>query len=191
MPHVCFAVRSTTIGTTYPVGKSVAHMEFSSGRTTTTGVALWTGAGWNQEGTKSTDANFGKRWLNYGGARSYRVNVKYGKYKWCSYKYGSCETEWKPMYHTGGTGHNDLSSRPGFGTCQKVDAGPWWRSSSSGSAYSYGAGVKFKGKIGIDLSSRRQYSSGNKLFYDIKGLKRMCGNGRLPGVASKVMERFR
>jgi hypothetical protein len=183
--------RMTTIGTTYPVGRTVARMQFTSGRATTTGVALWTGVGWEQEGTLATDAGFGKKWPNYGGARSYRVQIRYGKYSWCSAKYGFCETEWKPMLHTGQTGRNNLSSRPNFQTCRRVDSGEWWRDDTSGSAYKYGAGVKFKNVIGINLSSKRQYSSSNKIWYDIAGAKRLCGNGRVPALASKLMERFR
>lgn len=71
------------------------------------------------------------------------------------------------MLHTGQTGRNNLSSRPNFQTCRRVDSGEWWRDDTSGSAYKYGAGVKFKNVIGINLSSKRQYSSSNKIWYDI------------------------
>ena len=184
------SVRSTTIGTTYPIGTTKATMEFTAGKSTTTGVALNAGGYWKQDGTKSTDAGFGKEWLLSGDRRSYRVNIRYGKYRFCMETYGWCETTWEPMNHTGGTGHNVLSSAPDFKHCQGVDAGPWWRRDSGGYAYSYGAGVKFKSVINIDLSSRRQYSTGNKLLYDIPRERRMCGSNADPALASKVMERW-
>lgn len=60
------------------------------------------------------------------------------------------------------------------------------------SAYSYGAAVKFKGAIGIDLSGKRSYSSDSWIIYEVAGNnKRLCGNNDWPDYAGKVMERFR
>jgi len=64
---------------------------------------------------------------------------------------------------------------------------------SGGGAYSYGAAVKFAGVLGIDLSIKREWSSSNKLRYDIVGDRtKLCGNNDdWPSVAGKIMQKWR
>ena len=70
-----------------------------------------------------------------------------------------------------------------------MTAGKWSRDKSNGSAYSYGAGVKFKSLIGINLKVTRNYSSKQKVIYRLKKERRLCGNNNPPAYASKLMAR--
>lgn len=188
-------VRSTTIGTTYPVGNDTAKMRIKSSEGGSYGIAFnvaGDSAGFKADGTKFTQDSWGKDWDATGQQRSYRKGIEYHLNDiWC----GATEmgTEWRPAGETGGTGHNNGITRPTWNTyCANVDKGSWFRDSTSGTAYSYGAAVKFKEIIGIDLSARRDYSSNQFIKYNLTANnKRLCGSDDYPARAGKIIQRFR
>ena len=191
-------VRSTTIGTTYPVGNSTAHMVVTSSQGAEYGIAssMSGTGGWSQSGTKFTKSGWGKEWLPSSSQRSYRKGVEYTKvHTWCSTPYTLLDMgyKWKPTGESGGTDSNVGIDRPNWTKCAPEDPGPWWRDDSGGGAYSYGAAVKFAGVLGIDLSIKREWSSSNKLRYDIVGDRtKLCGNNDdWPSVAGKLMQKWR
>lgn len=187
--------RSATIGTTYPVGNDKARMIVESSDGATYGMASKTniaGAEWESDGSKFTKTNWGFEWTWGGGDRSYRKGIEYG-YTWLRCGGTKVSEGYEPMGETGGTGLNPGITRPDWKTyCPNVSNGNWWREDSNGTAYAYGAAVKIADVLGINLSIRRQYTTDQKLVYDISGgNKRMCGSNTWPAKAGKVMERFR
>lgn len=96
------------------------------------------------------------------------------------------------MYQLGYTWSYRLSgSAPNWNThCGPIAAGSWYRGTVRGSDYSLSYGVKIKDVIGIDLSSRRAYSSGSRLYYKVPVRRRLCGNDAVPAKAAKLRERF-
>lgn len=189
-------VRSTTIGTTYPVSEDNAKMvvNSSSGASYGTAVSVKTSGSWGAFKTgesKFTQSGWGFSWDPWADARSYRKGVEYGLYELsCSVGCWSCSKTWFPVGETGGTGENRGIARPDFGNCQLVSGGSWWRDNSSGSAYTNDAAVDFSGVIGIDLSISRQYNGNQKLLYNLNKQRRMCGSNDWPSTAGKVMSRF-
>lgn len=59
-------------------------------------------------------------------------------------------------------------------------------------AYSYGAAVKFKSVIGIDLTIKREYTQSQSLLYKFTGKRKhkLCGNNDYPSMAGKLIDRF-
>jgi len=185
---------STTIGTSYPVGESTANMDVSSSQGGSYGVAFSaTGdaGSFKADGSAFKQSSWGFTWAPSSHARSYRKGIQYGYYKIACTPAGLVGYQWAPIAETGGTSHNNDVTRPDWTVCVPVDVGHWWRDKTSGHAYSYGAGVKAKSVVGLDLSVSRQYSSSQRLHYYIRGRKKLCGNDDFPSVAGKVMERRR
>jgi hypothetical protein len=58
-----------------------------------------------------------------------------------------------------------------------------------GHAYSYSAGVKSAGTIGIDLSVVRSYNAEARLAYHVDAKKQICGNNDVPSLAGKIQEK--
>ena len=191
--------RSTTIGTTYPVGNSVAKMRVIESEGGKYGLAfrgVASGAEWYASGSKFTQDSWGFEWPYASAQRSYRKFIEYKRYdKTCGAAVPVyLGKEWQVIGETGGTEHNDGIDRPGWDDeCTPADFGYFTRDLTDGSAYSYGAGVKFASAIGIDLSVERDYSENQFVKYWIKGpaLKELCGSDDMPSRAGKVIERFR
>lgn len=189
-------VRSTTIGTTYPVGVDTATMVVNSSTGASYGIAVTTkiGTKWSAfqaSSEKFTQSGWGFQWAGYDASRSYRKGVEYGLFQLsCVVGCAACSRSWYPIGETGGTGENRGIERPDWGNCQSVSKGQWWRDSSSGTAYINGAAVDFSGVIGIDLSIERQYNSSQKIVYNLDAGRRMCGSNTWPSTAGKVMSRF-
>ena len=191
--------RSATIGTTYPVGNSTARMEVDHSEGAKYGAAFQAigDVGFTASGEIFTKTGWGKAWVLSGAQRSYRKGILYHKFiNHCMDEGPSrywTEPWWYPIGETGGTAHNDGLTRPSWNShCDGVDAGPWWRNSGSGAAYKYGASVKFAGMIGIDLSITRDYSSNQKLYYNVVGNKtKLCGSNAMPSMAGKIIQRFK
>jgi hypothetical protein len=189
------SVRSTTIGTTYPVGADTATMvvNSSTGASYGIGVSSKVGGSWGAfqaSSDKFTQSGWGFQWANYDGSRSYRKGVDYGLFELtCVRGCTKCSRSWYPIGETGGTGENPGIDRPDWGNCQAVSKGAWWRDSSNGTAYTNSAAVDISGLIGIDLSIERQYNSSQKILYNLKAPRRMCGSNTWPSTAGKVMSR--
>lgn len=191
---------STTIGTAYPVGGDKAWMRHTAGSATEFGTALGIatdiGGAFHQSSTRSVERSVGFTWDGQTYARSFRVGVIYQKvlamFDRCSG--GPYYTTWVPIGYNGGFGENTSGvTRPNWTHCVEIGAtGRWDRKSSSGSAYSSSAGLKFASVIGIDLSSKRNYNAESVLSYQIsvKG-RRVCGSNAFPQQAAKVMERLK
>lgn len=123
--------------------------------------------------------------------RSYRTKVNYHKYANC---FGW--TRWEPHIEIGSaTSNYSRLSRPSWNKyCGPVTRGVKWRRyRTDGKSYSYGAAVKFRDLIGIELSGEKQYSSSHTLYYKILGTrkKKLCGNNDYPSKAGKIVERYR
>jgi hypothetical protein len=190
-------VRSTTIGTTYPIGNDKATMVVSSSTGAYYGVAASAkGSGgvfgaFMASNSKFTQSGWGFQWAGYDAARSYRKGIEYGLYELsCVVGCTKCSRSWIPIGETGGTAENRGIARPDWGNCVGVSAGKWWRDRSDGSAYTNSAAVDFSGVIGIDLSIERQYNGNQKVQYTLLQPRRMCGSNGWPSTAGKVMSRY-
>jgi hypothetical protein len=181
-----------TLGTTYPVGKSKAFMMVSASQGAAYGSGLSVSGKygtWSASGTKHSDGNWSKTWLGSSSSRSYQKQVEYFKWEYqfldsrCNY------FRWIANQETGGTTSNTGIARPDFGNCVPEDPGPWARTDSKGTSYSYDAAVKFSSVIGVDLSISRNYSTSQFVQYDIVGRKRLCGSDTWPTKAGKIMEK--
>lgn len=191
-------VRSATIGTTYPLGESVARMHFTGSSTTEMDMAVSasSNAGFRISGNRSVSSGFSQTWNHSTSVRAFRVGVQYGLYRYCSRVYGTCYSySWRPIQLTGGAATQSFpaSTRPDFRHCEPVSFGTWSRSRSDGRTYRHSAGVGFRDVVGFDLGVSRGYSASSRTDYEIRGSRRkeMCGNNTFPSVAGKVMERFR
>lgn len=194
---------STTIGTAYPFGGvATGWMEVSSSQGADYGLgASNDNATWYLNGSRFTQNGWGFNWSPDTRARSFRKDIEYAKYHTgCTVIVNGTtsytnEWRWKPVSESsGGVSQNFDIARPNWTRCvdHAMAPGTWYRDNTSGNAYKYGGAVKFRDVIGIDLSIKRQYSSYQRLVYQIAGNnKTLCGNDALPGSAGKIlMKRF-
>lgn len=190
-----------TTGTTYPYsggtagGDHKARMVYGSGtsRSTTFGVAVsGSGGSWSSSGTKTTTSGWASEWGFSTVYRTYRAEVRYGKYRKYWTRCGTINYRWQPRYETGGSTRVRLNSKPNYSYCTPVNGGQTWiRTSSTGKAYTNSAGVKFKSVIGINLSSTRQFYSNRRYEYKIVGnSKYMCGKTTYPAEAGLLHEKW-
>ena len=190
-------VRSTTIGTSYPVGDTKGRMVVSSSDGAKYGIGLDVdsdGAGFSASGSKFTQSGWSFAWAWEGANRSFRKSIEYTKFRLTCGSPGAVvrQTSWRPTGETGGVGNNYSITVPNWSNCQNAPAGTWSRDSESGSAYSYGAAVKFASVIGIDLGISRQYSATQKLEYRIPNTAyKLCGSNNYPATASKIQTKRR
>lgn len=193
--------RSTTIGTTYPVGGDKAKMSVSSSRGASYGVAVQgKNAATGEWGSfrvgesKFTRSGWGFDWDGSTEARSYRKGIEYHKVETdCVRGCNKCLRTWIPVGETGGVGENSEGvNRPTWQKCSAINSkGFWWRDEGGGHAYTFDAAVKFAEVIGIDLSIERSWNEDNRIGYNMTKGRRLCGSGDdWPSVAGKVMERF-
>lgn len=182
--------RWATVGTSYPRGGHTSWLNYTSSTSTTMGAAISSDnryGSFSQNSTKTTADSWGQNFAPSSSDRSYRVEVRMGNWKCTSY--WSMYT-WEAMRQNGYTWSYPLSSKPNWNTyCGPISAGKWWRGEHRGKDYSLSYGVKIKGLIGIDLSTRRAYSSGSRLVYDAPVPRTLCGNNDDAGWASKMRER--
>lgn len=177
-----------TIGTSYPVGLST--LRYSNSTASSFGVAFKRGDTWTQQGTESTEDSWGQQFNKSGRNRSYQTQVVYRRQN-CQYAHsGLSYSKSMPEYQAGYTRVNLLGPKaPNFTHCGPVYRGLWWRGSSRGTDYQLSYGVKSKHLIGIDLSSRRAYSSEGRLSYIYRKPRTMCGSNADAGLARTVRER--
>lgn len=190
-------IRSTTIGTAYPLAGDKAWMDVNSSQGASYGVAFSVKApsgAWGEfraSEDKFTKSSWGFEWAKSGRARSFRKGVEYGLFeRTCYAGCTRCQRFWVPIGETGGTGNNWGITRPDWTYCQGVAPGAWWRGQEGGKNYTYGSAVKFAGVIGLDLSISRSYSGQQRLYYELPVRRRLCGNNGNPAVAGKIMERL-
>lgn len=171
-------------------------MVVSSSQGASYGVAASaTGAytGFHADGSRFVQSGWGFTWDWSGAQRSFRKGIEYQLMNKRCYGTGYLTGDrhmWRPVGETGGVSHNDGLSRPGWDTCAGVDAGVWRRDNSDGHAYSYGAAVKMEDVIGINLSIDRNYYSSQRLEYNLKTRRRLCGNDAYPANAGKIIDRL-
>lgn len=182
--------RWATVGTSYPRGGHTSWLKYSSSTSITMGAAMSsdnTYGSFSENGTKTTGDSWGQNFQAESYDRSYRVSTRMGNYRCTSYW---TIYSWSPVQQNGYTMEYRLSSKPNWNTyCGPIAAGRWWRGDQRGNDYSLSYGVKIASLIGIDLSTRRAYSSGGRLVYDAPVARRLCGNNGEAGVASKMSER--
>lgn len=180
-----------TIGTSYPLKGSQSWLTYTSSSSSSFGVAVsMYGGAFKSSDTRTLGDDWGQDFAERNINRSFRVQVKYRK-QVCRYSDGSLiSRRWIPQWETGGTWGYKLDSAPShFKKCAPIAGGPWYRGSTRGRDYSLSFGVKFKSDIGVDLSTRRAYSNGARLYYANDNRRRVCGNDDDPSRASKVRER--
>lgn len=191
--------RSAVVRTAYPIGSTTTAVSYSTESSGSYGIGVSASGvfgSYKASGTKTASGGSGYTSSRNTGGRLYRREVNYGKYRveitnvWGDCTYHS--RQWRARSETGGATSAATSNRPNFTNCTNVDAGTWYRASSTGTAYSWSAGVEISGKIGIDLSSQKQYTSSNRITYYVSGSsKRMCGDNTYPSTSRKQMERYR
>ena len=185
-----------TIGTTYPIGNSVAWMTTSSadGNGASYGAAMrYAGSGIQADSSTFADGSWGKSWLKSADSRSYQANVKYVDMWFHGYLNPDCDHHhYYAIKETGGTGENAGIERPTTWDkkwCQPTSPGPFWR--TSGKKYEYGAAIKADAGLGLDLGIRRSYTTSQRTDYTIRGSnKSLCGNNDYPSNSGKLMERW-
>lgn len=190
--------RWATVGSSYPIRGSRAWLTYSSSTSSSFGVAVSydRGVSFSGSGSRTTSDEWGQDFAKSGANRTYRVQVRYRQSR-CDYYYGGRRVRensrrWSPHYQTGGTRSYRLSGgKPDFRHCAPVAAGTWHRGGTRHRDYTLSYGVKFKGAIGIDLSSRRAYTNGARLYYSSTKPRRLCGNNDFPSKAGKIRERKR
>jgi len=180
-----------TVGTSYPV--NLATLSYSNSTSSTFGAGVTYGNGWSASGTKTTEDSWGQNFNRSGRNRSYQVAVVYRRqncYLASAGTYSHSHTI--PEYQPGFSRVNLLGSAPDYRRyCGPVASGEWWRGGTRGTDYQLSYGVKVKDYIGIDLSSRRAYSSAGRLSYFYGKARRMCGSNSAPSTARTVRERYR
>lgn len=193
--------RSTTIGTSYPIGDTKSWMTHSEDRKSesTFGIAMgYAGddgkVNFKANGTKFTSSSWSGTWGESGNMRSYRIQVNYHHTVIGQGCHGSVHY-WRPHIETGGASTNrDGLSRPGWNTYCAGQPRDYTfdRTDIDGNAYTYGAAVKFKDVIDIDLSIKREYKSSQALHYHFAPGDRhkLCGNNDYPSMAGKLIDRY-
>jgi hypothetical protein len=177
-----------TVGTSYPTGKS--RLVYSNSTSTSFGAGVTYGDGWSASGSTTTGDSWGQGFKRSGANRSYRVDVEYRRqdcYLASSGTYSHTHTI--PQLQTGFTRSNRLGSAPDMGTCGEVASGEWFRGALRGTDYQLSYGVKSEAFIGINLCTRRAYSSEGRLSCFYGERRRMCGGDEYPSVARTVRER--
>lgn len=183
--------RWATVGTSYPLKSSKSWLTYSATSTSSFGVAVSLyGGAFKASDTRTLSDDWGQEFVPKSFNRSFRVQVRY-RLQRCTYSDGrEISRKWIPQWETGGTRGYKLGKAPShFKTCAPIAPGPWYRGGSRGRDYTLSTGVKFKSIIGVDLSTRRAYTNGAKLFYVNDKRRRVCGNNDDPSRASKVRER--
>ncbi len=191
LPQAPTTNRWATVGTSYPLKRDTATLEYGSSSTTTFGVAVDAGAGWQASGARTLSDSWGQSFKPRRMMRSYRVQVHY-KQQTCWDSSGGVvlSRKWVPQFETGGTAEHRLTARPDWRKCVGVAVGEWWRGKRRGDDYQLSYGVKFQDTIGIDLRTQRSYSRDSRLVYDVTRPRRLCGNTRVPALAAKIRERL-
>lgn len=182
--------RWSTVGTSYPRGGHQSWLNYTSSTSTSMGAAISsdnTYGSFSTNGTKTTADSWGQNFAAADYDRSYRIETRMGNYRCTSYW---TMFTWSAIQQNGYTWSYPLSTKPNWNQyCGPIAPGKWWRGQQRGSDYSLSYGIKIKDLIGIDLSTRRAYSSGSRLVYDAPVARTLCGNNGEAGVASKMRER--
>lgn len=179
-----------TVGTSYPIGKS--RLSYSSSTSSSFGAGVTYGNGWSASGSKTTEDSWGQNFKKSGAKRSYQVQVDYRRQNCYLASQGTySHSHTIPQRQPGFTRSNALGSAPNFRKCGKIASGEWWRGKVRGTDYQLSYGVKAAKFIGIDLSSRRAYSSDSRLSYYYGKKRRMCGSNDVPSEARTMRERHR
>ncbi|MDG4859630.1 hypothetical protein P8605_15965 [Streptomyces sp. T-3] len=213
-PHMVQPIKTAdvpaTIGSSYPVGDSVAWMTHKVGTTMRFGAAFEaSGAtGWSASGSAETEVakTTSMVWAKSGEPRVYRANVRF--------QTNQHYIDGKPLLKSGevirdnGMYTDVVLKDPAPHTPENEDVpdwrddntqkrcnldkdpaslGEWTREKSTANTYSLSTGLKVTEIIGITMTAERQYSKSSTLNYEIKkGAQTLCGNDELPAFAGKV-----
>ena len=186
----------STIGTSYPVGKSTAWMSVKTNKENGSrygGAVKFGGVNASFAGSTFASGGWGHTWNGSSALRSYRKQVEYRRVKYYNYLAGpACDhVHWIADTETGGVTHNTQGINwPDWTKCVQIDAGRWTRDSEKGKSYEFGAAVKLKEAIGVDLGISRKYTKYQAVTYNVVGKKVMCGNNGWPSVSGKQRERY-
>ncbi len=175
-----------TISTAYPKenGQSKAWLEYSKSysHSSTFGMAVNFGGGFESSGTRTVSGSWGQKWAAESAKRSFRVQVAYGYYRY-DYKGTDCDGDeesyyrWRPIRETGGTKDINLSINPSFSDhCTTVSKGIWSRYRGDGKAYTNSRGVKIQDYLGFKLSVKSNFATEKTLHYNAPYEREMCGN---------------
>lgn len=186
----------TKIAESYPVGKSTSwlRVDHSNGGRYQAAIKVPKHPV-DKLNLQHADGGWGATTKRSRAGRAYFTRVKYLTY---DNKYrdtdGYCQyyLTFEPSVETGAL-WSRKKHRPDYRHCAQVEGGTkWYRAQSDGSAYHLSGGVSAGGLVGVSLGLSKQYgSSTHAVVYKPRHTARMCGNDRVPAVASKVMERSR
>ena len=189
--------RWSTVGSSYPLKSSTSWLTYTSSTKTSYGYAVSVagGAFTESSGSKSVEDDWGQNFGQKNFDRAFRVRIKYRLYKCLGPRIiGSPEHSriWSPI-ETNGIDDAKLKGGPpaDWKECNPIGTGEWYRGESRGTDYSNSAGVKFKGIIGIDLSTQRAYVNGSRLYYSNPKKRKVCYRTGNPFTAPKLRERPR
>jgi hypothetical protein len=182
-----------TIGTSYPLKGSKSWLTYTSSSSSSFGIAVSLyGGSFKASDTRTLGDDWGQNFVKRNFNRSFRVQVRYRLQRCTTAQGKETSRRWVPQWETGGTWAYRLGAAPShFKKCVVIASGSWFRGSTRGRDYALSYGVKFKDVIGLDLTTKRAYSNGARLYYDNPHRRRVCGNNDDPSRASKVRERRR
>ena len=172
-------------------GPATNWAEVDSSHSVTTGTASSSSGSlgtWSVSGSQTHTTGNTKTFTEGLPDRDFQIEVKYGKWRtYCPsvYKYA-----FTPSYGTGGDRTTSITgSYPSLSYCTQTAAGVWKREVSTGNAFSFSAGVKASGVLGIDLGITNNYSSTTNqkmiLFYRPTKVAQICGDTDYPSRARK------
>ena len=189
--------RSTTIGTTYPVGGDKASMSVSSSTGASYGTAY---SITNSEGVfgsfrasagKFTRSSWGFDWDASAQSRSYRKGILYGKFL------RSLRPRLRrvlPVLEADRRDRRDGQQHrhrpPRLGTLPPHRPRPLVARRLRWQQLLLRWCGEVRRGIGIDLSISREYNSSQKVWYRATRDRRMCGSDNYPAMAGKVMMRL-
>lgn len=196
-------LRNASIGESLTPDRSqTAWMTYKNSQSVSLGVAIDMSndtVGFKASGSVSRSSSFSASWDPSASNRSYLLQAELGKYKETCYTvtsgsktYAYTKTSYRAIKLTGGYSNGSASSFSAPYCTGPIAAGTWTRNSSSGSAYSFGAGFDISNLVGFDVTSTSNYDTSNALTYkqptDYK--YQLCGSNDFPADASRIRGYF-
>lgn len=172
-------------------GPATNWAEVDSSHSVTTGTASSSSGSlgtWSVSGSQTHTTGNTKTFSESLEDRDFQIEIKYGK--WRAYCPGAYKYAFTPSYGTGGDRTTSITgSYPSLSYCTQTSAGVWKREVSTGDAFSFSAGVKASGALGINLGITNNYSTTTNqkmiLFYRPTKVAQICGDTDFPSRARK------
>jgi hypothetical protein len=176
------------VNESWPYGSDKGWLHHESSHSVTVGSAMSTDGGlhFSVSGSSTTTAGVSFTYAKSIAYRDFRVGMQYGKFRQYCGGQPTNTYSFRVDFPNGGYDDVGRSGVPNWTYCLTVSAGEWVRNRTDGSAWSFSAGTKVAGVIGIDLSSSTNYSTTLDLHYELVAKGLVCGSNAVPSIAAKV-----